>query len=603
MPLFEVDGQRPLLVQSGRSQVTREPGVGTTAHAVVESHIDGLLGEQIFPVAPGAGPDEPHLLALDATGSPVVVELVAELDRSALTKALDHAGAAGRLTRGELASRYHGGASAFHRDVAAFYDSVPITRSQPGRSSARLIMICQEADEEILNAVDFLRQPTMPVEVLKMGVVQSADGRRFVDVSPLVIHPASSATSPQLSATTGAPSTPGVTGDRATPSTPAADTPASSDVEPEIFAEGVAVGLALGGKMPAEARGHAAPAQVAPTRAGRRRAADAAAPPTPPALPLPVDPGAGAPREALPTSLPGGGTTTRRSAPVRRRSRAERFAAAEQAAEQAPTYEPVASDAGLDSWSDHGTPPVPLPPPGSGAGPGLGEAFAAVAAPAFDRPAPSSWSRPEPPIPEPRWSGAEDDLPRLQVPPLEPPRLSVPPQDDDRPWEDDTLPRAPSRRYDAPSYDPPSFGSPSYDGRSYGAPSYDAPSYDAPSYDAPSYDAPSYDPLTAPADAWSPEPSGAPVAPDDEIDPDLIALASTIGYPTPVVWSRPRRRQHYEAVLHPDGAIELTDGSRYRHPDHAATAASGSPTVDGWTVWRLGSDGPTLMEAFRQRFA
>src|SRR5918997_767614 len=204
-------------------------------------------GESAHATVRGRRPDEPHLLALDATGSPVVVELVAELDDSALTRALDHAGAAGRMTRGELASRYHGGSAAFQRDIAAFYDSVPVTRSQPGRSGARLIVICQEASDEILNAVDFLRQPTMPVEVLKMGVLRSDDGRRFVDVSPLVVHPASEPTAPRLSS--------------ADPERPATERPSVEskfrrsvprpDVEPEAFAEGVKVGLALTGRMPA----------------------------------------------------------------------------------------------------------------------------------------------------------------------------------------------------------------------------------------------------------------------------------------------------------------------------------------------------------------
>ncbi|PZR51638.1 hypothetical protein DNL40_15300, partial [Xylanimonas oleitrophica] len=167
VPLFEVEGDRPQIVPGPRPP---RPGVGTSAHRVVESHIDGLLGEQVFPVISGEGPDEPHLLALDASGSPVVVELVARLDDAALSRALDHAGAAGRMTRGQLAARYHGGAHAFQRDVAEFYDSVPVKRTQPGQG-ARLIVICQEADEDVLNAVDFLRQPTMPVEVLRLGVV------------------------------------------------------------------------------------------------------------------------------------------------------------------------------------------------------------------------------------------------------------------------------------------------------------------------------------------------------------------------------------------------------------------------------------------------
>ncbi|MFB7799992.1 hypothetical protein [Isoptericola sp. NPDC056134] len=561
MPLFEVDAQRPLLVQSDRSPAASAQGVGTTAHRVVDSHIDGLLGEQIFPVSPGVGPDEPHLLALDATGSPVVVELVADLDRAALTRALDHAGAAGRLTRGALAERYHGGPSAFHRDVAAFYDSVPITRSQPGRSSARLIVICQEASEEILNAVDFLRQPTMPVEVLKMGVVHSADGRRFVDVSPLVIHPASAPSAPSLSA----------------PAAPAAptDTVAASDddaarasdapdrVDPETFAEGVAVGLALGGKMPATVQAprdraeSAAPPSRTRRRAARPRSAeagpsDAALPggplPVPAAEPLPPVPAPHAPvpppsSSPIPAPAPSRATgldddrdITRERPPLpdgapRRRSRSDRFTSR-------PELDVPSPDLGRQ---DFGRQDVGRQD--------FGQAFAEVAAPAFDLP-----------VPEPRWSGVEDDLPRLQVPPLEPPRLRTPPSD---PLELGWTPAPHDHGYDpltSPVPPPP-------------------------------------EPLAA-SGSWAP-----PAAGDDEVDPDLVALAGTLVHPTTIVWSRPRRRQYFEAVLHQDGAIQLADGSRYWHPDHAASAASGSPTADGWSVWRLGAEGPTLMDAFRHRFA
>ncbi|SKC39960.1 restriction system modified-DNA reader domain-containing protein [Krasilnikoviella flava] len=556
MPLFEVDAQRPLLVQPDRSPAASAQGVGTTAHRVVDSHIDGLLGEQIFPVSPGVGPDEPHLLALDATGSPVVVELVADLDRAALTRALDHAGAAGRLTRGALAERYHGGPSAFHRDVAAFYDSVPITRSQPGRSSARLIVICQEASEEILNAVDFLRQPTMPVEVLKMGVVHSADGRRFVDVSPLVIHPASAPSAPSLSApASGAVPALGVPAtDDVAPVPRAAEPPAG--VDPETFAEGVAVGLALGGKVPATVQPprDRADGAVPPTRTRRRAARPRSAEAGPsadalpggplpvPATPAPVPPAPVAPMPVpvppapVPAPRPGTGldddldaTLERLPRPAagpraggpaapRRRSRSDRFSS-----------RPELDEAG--SSTDRAD---------------LGQAFAEVAAPAFELP-----------VPEPRWSGVEDDLPRLQVPPLEPPRLRTPPAD---PLE--------------PGWSP-------------------APHHHG------------YDPLTSPV---PPEPEPAPWAPppaagDDEVDSDLVALARTLVHPTTIVWSRPRRRQYFEAVLHQDGAIQLADGSRYWHPDHAASAASGSPTADGWSVWRLGAEGPTLLDAYRHRFA
>ena len=89
--------------------------------------------------------------------------------------------------------------------------------------------------------------------------------------------------------------------------------------------------------------------------------------------------------------------------------------------------------------------------------------------------------------------------------------------------------------------------------------------------------------------------------PDD--DPDLHALARAFGTPVSLVWSRPRRGQRFEAVLYPDGFIELTDGARFRHPDAAAVAVSGTATADGWSVWRLGDGGPTLTDAFREQYA
>ncbi|MCK9795155.1 hypothetical protein M1843_15500 [Isoptericola sp. 4D.3] len=203
--------------------------------------------------------------------------------------------------------------------------------------------------------------------------------------------------------------------------------------------------------------------------------------------------------------------------------------------------------------------------PTTGLGSELGQAFAEVAAPAFELP-----------VPEPRWSGVEDDLPRLQVPPLEPPRLRTPPSD---PLDDGWAPAPHDHGYDplTSPVPPEPLGSP----EPFGAP----------------------EPFGTPPSFGSSQPWAPPSASDDEVDPDLVALAGTLVHPTRIVWSRPRRRQHFEAVLHQDGAIELADGSRYWHPDHAASAASGSPTADGWSVWRLGSDGPTLMDAYRHRFA
>src|SRR5690606_16414633 len=155
MPLFEVDAERPVLVQPPQPA----GAFGTDAQRAVGGTCEGLLAEQISPVAQGTSADEPHLLALDAAGLPVVIEVTAELTEDALTAALNHAGRAGRLTRAELAGRYTGGASRFQQDVAAFYDNVPLTRSQATAraTGARLIVICSSAAPGIQDALDFLQ--------------------------------------------------------------------------------------------------------------------------------------------------------------------------------------------------------------------------------------------------------------------------------------------------------------------------------------------------------------------------------------------------------------------------------------------------------------
>ncbi|BDZ42586.1 hypothetical protein GCM10025865_18850 [Paraoerskovia sediminicola] len=97
--------------------------------------------------------------------------------------------------------------------------------------------------------------------------------------------------------------------------------------------------------------------------------------------------------------------------------------------------------------------------------------------------------------------------------------------------------------------------------------------------------------------------SSAAAGDADEDDSDLHALARSIGRPTELVWSRPRRGQRFEATLRTDGTIVLDDGTSYRSPDSAAVAVSGRFSAEGWAVWRIGDGGPTLTEEFRSRFS
>lgn len=87
-------------------------------------------------------------------------------------------------------------------------------------------------------------------------------------------------------------------------------------------------------------------------------------------------------------------------------------------------------------------------------------------------------------------------------------------------------------------------------------------------------------------------------------DRRLVALVASHGEPVVLVWHRHRRGTSYEALVHPDGVIELADGTRVTDPSAAAEIASGSQApVDGWRVWRVGSqDGPALADAVASRF-
>lgn len=97
-----------------------------------------------------------------------------------------------------------------------------------------------------------------------------------------------------------------------------------------------------------------------------------------------------------------------------------------------------------------------------------------------------------------------------------------------------------------------------------------------------------------PDEAWD-EDAADDVAPD--VDPAAQAIAAACAADTPLVWEQLRRGVRHEATLRIDGVVVLADGRTFGDPSRAAAAASGRPEVDGWRVWRLTADGPTLAEA------
>src|SRR5450830_1508364 len=161
---------------------------GPATPSMVADQLDALLGEHLMPLrVRSAGADEPYLLAVDASGQPVVVEIVALLDEEAAIRALRHAGRAARMSTRDLAQAYSGGADRYASHLAAFRLTVPSTAllSTFVRGGARLLLVCSHISAGMEDVLEFLLQPGWQVDVLRAEVVTEPDGRRVVELSPV----------------------------------------------------------------------------------------------------------------------------------------------------------------------------------------------------------------------------------------------------------------------------------------------------------------------------------------------------------------------------------------------------------------------------------
>ncbi|MFI2755104.1 hypothetical protein ACGIF2_16870 [Cellulomonas sp. P22] len=555
MPIFELDEGRPLLVQP------MQPAAGTFAPdsaALVTEHLEALVGEELFPVhTRTVGPDGVQLLALDAAIRPVVVETVPVLDVTTLVRALNHAGAAATSTRGELVRAYDGGRSAFDADLASFRERVPMRGGAAPSTSVRLVIVCAEVAPEVSAAVTFLRSTGRHVEVLQTGVVQGADGRRFVEVSawshdsgarravePALPHRASSADGVRLDVVhvlTGAQ-----------PQVPTQGQPAPSG----------APSGATSAPLPTATT--AIPFTSIPFTSVPVTGADhePTVAPEPTAAPQPID----APR---PVTVP------------------------EPRPEQGRRYgQPALSPARPTPASARVDETVVLP----GGFVDLDDLDEDVAR---TRPAVDRWDALTRTTPdaarseaEARWQPPTGATSLAWLPDAPPGLLDVAPS-----------PRQP----DAPARRDPYGDWPEPVGRSATSWSSAPATSPTPTVTAnPVVARPVPEPelrASRTASAVPPpaglEPwTGGHGLPAPRPHPALSALSASRGTIATLVWFRARRGQRLVATLRTDGLIELPDGRLHADPDDAAAdAANAEGTVDGWRSWRLGDAGPTLAEA------
>lgn len=155
---------------------------------LVWADLEAFTGEALFPVARQPklkGGGRPDVLALDALGRVVVIEIKRDIDRGQLAQCLEYAGWARLTSLDEIAGLYnardrsHSGVEAFFRDWLDFTErSTPITiNAQP-----RLVLIARDFEERTRSALDFLRENSLPVTVIPVTIYEDASGRRVVDI-------------------------------------------------------------------------------------------------------------------------------------------------------------------------------------------------------------------------------------------------------------------------------------------------------------------------------------------------------------------------------------------------------------------------------------
>lgn len=657
MPIFELDDGRPRLVQP------MQPLAGSFAQevsALLTHHLAAIAGEPLFVVRTrGTASDRsdlPEILALDARGRTVVVDVAQVLDDDAIITALRHGGAASRMTTTDLSRAYHADPGRFAVDYAAFREHVPYTGAQAdSRDGVRLVLLCAEVAAEATDSLGFLRGYGRQVDVLQVGVVRG-DERRLLEVSALALHEGARRTVEPTALRLVRSSEAGANAvsfdvDRSRPRTSA-----NAIVEGRLTGELKSVSApprrsALTGATPIGRRGTATEPTPLPFRTAGPTASE------PPAEHVPHTPGPG---EAPRPGGPGRPDVTEWPRDTQSPPPASTFAGP-------PTLTPIA---GLRMAIEQGARPsdgrpadprastsrasAPAEPTvrreGRAAGRRSDPSSTDVMAP-LDPPDDASPEGPRAYVPERRSSTpAAEPAPRP-----EPERRtsaygenrSAGPAADrsssyDRTSPDDrtssygstsgtsssydplssALSSYEPTPYEPTSYDASSAGPSSYDttpytlsssstsssyeptaldaGSSYGASAYSSSYDERPAYDPSAYEVAPYEPLRI--ESGSP---GLPSADEPGTGgdpgwarPELATLAKRRRAVTTLVWARERRNQRFTAMLRTDGLIELEDGSVHADPDAAAAVVSGAEgLVDGWRSWRLGDGGPTLAEA------
>jgi hypothetical protein len=145
-------------------------------------NLEEITGDNLFRVArqavlPSGG--RPDIVALDPSGRVVVIEVKRDVDRNQLAQALEYAGWARNTSLDELARLFHGGEADFWAEWQDFTGTpTPVVVQK----DPRLYLVARTFHPRTFEAMEFLLQHHLPVQVLKIAFYVDDSGRRFLDV-------------------------------------------------------------------------------------------------------------------------------------------------------------------------------------------------------------------------------------------------------------------------------------------------------------------------------------------------------------------------------------------------------------------------------------
>lgn len=182
MLLFEFDNGHLIPAEFG---VHTDGEIDADVMVAVRDHALEIIGKPLFPVkwdaestgAHAAPGDPDSLIAMDASGQVVTVEVRKTLDSRTLVAALASSGRTATFGWLDLANLYPSGAGAFRRDWNEFRESLP-PRPLPG---ARLYIVTGRILDEVRPALELLADSG--VEVFEVNQRRVSDGRTFVQVT------------------------------------------------------------------------------------------------------------------------------------------------------------------------------------------------------------------------------------------------------------------------------------------------------------------------------------------------------------------------------------------------------------------------------------